>query len=207
MSRKKELIKVLDTYQNKYFETEKKIQEVQKNTTIVEEYKQQEIQKISAAFAETTRTAHETATRLLEEGRKALESKWTKNTIGKLTDSDYQIGVNSLLSRIRAGVITQPQEIKNIVEMYRDDIDTLQCIGYELGCNPATRDLKVFIPEDHRKRNRELLDQVKSNIDKYISVTKMQNTRRWNTFNTTPMNLQGIITFLDEKLDDNFELK
>ena len=125
-----------------------------------------------------------------------LQKKWKANSTGRLSDTGYQVGLANTISMIEKGVITDSEDFKNIIEVYKDDYNALATIRTLI--NSERVDLLTLIPKDNREYIKKSLNDLKNNIDNYISQYQIQND----------MNLvfNGMINFIENRLRDDLSI-
>lgn len=125
-----------------------------------------------------------------------LQNKWKANSTGRLSDTGYQVGLANTISMIEKGVITDSEDFKNIIEVYKDDYNALATIRTLIDSERI--DLLTLIPKDNREYIKKSLNNLKNNIDNYISQYQIQND----------MNLifSGMIDFIENRLRDDLSI-
>ena len=122
-----------------------------------------------------------------------LESKWRKNSVGKLSDLNYQIGLANTIKMIETGAITDKEDFKNIIEVYKEDCNALATIGKLVSTNIK---LSAELPKDNRQYNKKVLNDLRSNIEKYINPS--------NILDSMSMAMESLIQFIQVRLQDDF---
>jgi len=99
---------------------------------------------------------------------------------------------------IETGAITNKEDFKNIIEVYKEDYNALATIRNLLGTDSNKIELLTLIPNDNREYNKKTLSDLRNNIEIYI-----------NTFNikdSLTMSLDSMIQFIDTRLKDDFTI-
>ena len=105
-----------------------------------------------------------------------MNEKWVSTLKGKITDAGYQIGLQNVLVMIENKAISRPEDMQAVVETYKGDYTALALIRHRLLKSDDTniRAYASEIPSSNRSRNISLLEQLKANIDKYITINAVQ---------------------------------
>lgn len=198
MSKKSELINIIEGYKRQQELFKSKVTEIESRQYLMQEGKEIEIEKIATPFTEVAQNAQNRALEILNSGIEALEKKWRDNSTGKLTDSNYQIGLANTIKMIETGAITNQEDFKNIIEVYKDDYNALATISNLLGTDKDKLVLYTLIPKDNREYNKKALNNLRNNIQSYINPYTIKNS--------LTMNLQGIIDFIKTRLKDDLTI-
>ena len=97
---------------------------------------------------------------------------------------------------IEAGAITNQEDFKNIINTYKDDYNALATIENLLGLDHP--ELAVLIPKDNREYNKKALNDLRNNIERYISPFSIRDS--------LTMNLDGMINFIKTRLKDDLTI-
>ena len=196
MSKKSELLNVIEEYRRQQELFKSKVTEIESRQYLMQEGKEIEIEKIATPFTEVAQNAQNRALEILNSGIEALEKKWRDNSTGRLTDSNYQIGLANTIKMIEAGAITNQEDFKNIINTYKDDYNALATIENLLGLDHP--ELAVLIPKDNREYNKKALNDLRNNIERYISPFSIRDS--------LTMNLDGMINFIKTRLKDDLTI-
>lgn len=208
MSKKTELIKVFKDYKGKYEILQGEVQKVNQNTELTPEGRENAISRLLEYFNSVVTSHHDKAVDIIDKGMVALTETWKNNTTGKLTDSGYQAGLSNVLKMLELGTIQSTEDLQNIVNTYKDDFNAVAAIENMI---KAKGIIGVTFPVDNREKNRQLLNQLRGNVDLYINNERLKSiSRTWNTFNqgTTDVSvsMDSMAEFVDTRLGDNLEL-
>lgn len=198
MSKKSELVNVIESYREKQEVFKNKITEISETKELTPIGKEKRINELAAQFESVAQNAHDKAIQILDSGIEALEKKWRDNSTGKLKDSSYQIGLANTIKMIEAGAITNREDFKNIIEVYKDDYNALATISNLLGTGVDKLGLHMLIPKDNREYNKKALNDLRNNIE--------NNINPFNIKNSLTMALVGMIDFLNIRLKDDFTI-
>lgn len=207
MSKKTELINIFRNYKTSYNETLEKIKAIRSSTEYTEQGKEQKIKEVLNNLQDLCTSSHDKAISLIDTAIENMRNKRYTNSTSKLNDTGYQDGLSNTIKMLEIGAIRSEEDIKNIVEYYKDDYNALSAIRNIISKNAndfSTVNILELIPEDNREKTQNLLIQLKTNIDNYISSSAFPNTMGTNTM--TPLGIDGIIVFVSERLNDNLEL-
>ena len=196
MSKKSELLNVIEEYRRQQELFKSKVTEIESRQYLMQEGKEIEIEKIATPFTEVAQNAQNRDLEILNSGIEALEKKWRDNSTGRLTDSNYQIGLANTIKMIEAGAITNQEDFKNIINTYKDDYNALATIENLLGLYHP--ELAVLIPKDNREYNKKALNALRNNIGKYIGPYSIRES--------LTMSLLGIIDFINTRLEDDLTI-
>ena len=198
MSKKRELVNVIESYKGKQEGFASKVKEILKNGDLTQEGAERRINELAGPFEEIAQNTHDKAIQILDDGIAALEKKWRDNSTGKLKDSNYQIGLANTIKMIETGAITNREDFKNIIEVYKDDYNALATIKNLLGTDKDKLELYTLIPKDNREYNKKALTDLRNNIERYINP--------FNIKDSLSMNLQGMIDFIKTRLRDDLSI-
>lgn len=207
MSKKTELLNIFENYKTSYNEALEKIKAIRSSTEYTEEGKEQKIKEILNNLQSLCTSCHDKAISIIDTAMESMRNKWCTNSTGKLNDTGYQVGLSNTIKMLEMGAIRSEDDIKNIVENYKDDFNALSAIRNIINQNASdlsTVNILELIPEDNREKNKKLLSQLKANVDNYISTMAFPNTMGTNTMTT--LGIDGISAFVSERLNDNLEL-
>lgn len=210
MSKKIELLNVIESYKGNQEIFKNRITEIVENTDLTQEGAEKRINELAGPFEVIAEGANTKAIQILNDGIEALEKKWRDNSIGKLTDSNYQIGLANTIKMIEAGAITNREDFKNIIEVYKDDYNALATISNLIGPDSDKVGLLVLIPKDTREYNRKLLNDLRNNIERYINPINTMNSFDIKDEligqNSLTMALDSMVQFINTRLKEDFTI-
>ena len=198
MSKKSELVNVIESYREKQEVFKNKITEISETKELTPIGKEKRINELAAQFESVAQNAHDKAIQILDSGIEALEKKWRDNSTGKLKDSNYQIGLANTIKMIETGAISDKEDFKNIIEVYKDDYNALATIKNLLGTDKDKLELHTLIPKDNRQYNKKALNDLRNNIENNINL--------FNTKDSLTMALVGMIHFINVRLKDDLSI-
>lgn len=198
MSKKSELLNVIEGYKRQQELFKEKVNEIESRPYLMQEGKEIEIEKIAIPFKEVAQNYQNRALQILNSGIEALEKKWRDNSAGILLDSNYQIGLTNAMKIIESGAITNQEDFQNIINVYKDDYNALAMLrSLAVNCEKVYG-FSVLIPKDNREYNKKSLNDIKNNIQKYISPYSIRES--------LTMSLLGIIDFINTRLKDDLTI-
>lgn len=198
MSKRSELVNVIESYKVKQEGFKDRITEISRSKEFSWEGAEKRINELAGPFEVVAQNAHDKAIQILDSGIEALEKRWRDNSTGKLKDSNYQIGLANTIKMIETGAITNKEDFKNIIEVYKDDYNALATIKNLLGTDKDKLELYTLIPKDNREYNKKALNDLRNNIESYINP--------FNIKDSLTMNLQGMIDFINTRLKDDLSI-
>ncbi|WP_415338257.1 hypothetical protein, partial [Clostridium perfringens] len=139
---------------------------------------------------------HDNAMNLINGAIEDLQNKWKANSTGRLSDTRYQVGLANTISMIEKGVITDSEDFKNIIEVYKDDYNALATIRTLIDSDKV--DLLTLIPKDNREYIKKSLNNLKNNIDNYISQYQIESDMS--------LIFNGMIDFIENRLRDDLSI-
>ena len=204
MSKKTELIKVFKDYKGKYEILQVEVQKVNQNTELTPEGRENALSRLFEYFNSIATSHHNKAVELVDKGMETLAEAWKKNSTDKLTDGGYQAGLSNVIKMLELGTIQTTEDLQNIVDTYKDDFNAVAVIENILKTKEITG---VVFPVDNREKNRQLLNQLKGNIDRYINIEKAKRDSS-AAFNVTDaaIGMDSMTEFVETRLGDNLEL-
>lgn len=210
MSKKTELLNVIENYKRSQEGFKNKVNALNENTDLSQEGRDKRVNELGKEFYPVAQRAYDNAIKVLDSGIEALEQKWRNNTTGKLTDSNYQIGLANAIKMIETGSITNKEDFKNIINVYKDDYNALATIKNLLGTDSDKVGLLVLIPKDTREYNRKLLNDLRNNIERYINPINTMNSFDIKDEligqNSLTMALDGVVQFINTRLKEDFTI-
>lgn len=198
MSKKSELISIINGYKEKQEALSNRISELNNNKELTQMGIEQRINNLTTPFESVAQNTHDKAIGILDKAIEGLEDKWRANTTGKLLDSNYQIGLSNMIKMVESGAITSKEDFKNIIEVYKDDYSALATIKSLLEKNSNNLELLMLIPKDNRDYNKKILNDLRNNIGSYINP--------FNIKDSLTMSLDCMIQFINTRLKDDFIL-
>ncbi|MBD7915235.1 hypothetical protein H9660_08755 [Clostridium sp. Sa3CUN1] len=198
MSKKSELLNVIESYKGKQEGFASKVNEILKNGDLTQEGAERRINELAVPFEIIAENTNIRAIGILNDGIEALEKKWKDNSTGKLTDSSYQIGLANTIKMIETGAITNQEDFKNIIEVYKDDYNALATIRNLLGTDIDKGDLLMLIPKDNREYNKKALSNLRNNIESNINPSNIRNS--------LTISLESMIVFIKTRLKDDLSI-
>lgn len=210
MSKKSELIQLFKEFKDRYSTIQARIAEVQKSDAYTDIGREQTIGKILEEFQPTVQLYHDKAIAIIDNGLAALQAKWKANSAGRLSDAGYQIGLGNVIKMIEAGAIHDRDDMQNIIETYKDDYNAMATIKNILPKSEQAMDFVGLIPADNREKNKQLLGQVRDNVDQYINAYRIENaTKSSDAFqgaSSIVFAVDGMIEFANTRLTDDLTL-
>jgi hypothetical protein len=199
MSKKTELINIFNNYNTKHDEILNKVNEINTNIDITPVGAEKRINELTSKFESTATQYHDKAISLIDDGLKGLEDKWRTNSAGRLSDSNYQIGLANAMKMIETGAITDSEDFKNIISVYKDDYNALATIRKLIKSDdPNYIELLGLIPKDNRANNKKLLNDLRNNVNAFINPYTIKSE--------VSMSLESMAQFVKDRLNDNLEL-
>lgn len=205
MSKKTELLNTLNRCKAEFQEVSNRIQAIRKSEEYTTEGKDNIINRIKQDFSPAVVQYHDRAIEIIENGLSALNQKWKSGSTEKLMDSGYQMGLSNIIKMLEMGVIRNEDDIKNIIEIYKEDYNAIAIIK-EILLRNADITISGYancIPKDNREKNKELLKKLIENINNYISIEAFD--MQHSLFNVS-LALDGSILFLESRFNDDLEL-
>lgn len=210
MSKKTELLNVIQNYKRSQEGFKNKVNALNENTDLSQEGRDKRVNELGKEFYPVAQRAYDNAIKVLDNGIEALEQKWRNNTTGKLTDSNYQIGLANAIKMIETGSITNKEDFKNIINVYKDDYNALATISNLIGPDSDKVGLLVLIPKDTREYNRKLLNDLRNNIERYINPINTMNSFDIKDEligqNSLTMALDSMVQFINTRLKEDFTI-
>lgn len=74
-----------------------------------------------------------------------MKTEWRNKSTGRLNDTDYQLGLSNTLKMLEMNAIHSEDDIKNIVDTYKDDYNAMSAIRSLINkntnnaCNPSPK--------------------------------------------------------------------
>lgn len=213
MTPKRQLIDIFTGYKAAYETMQREKQQIDSDPYTTPAGKETRMQELFNRYKATVHGYHDKAAEAVNNGIAGLNEKWVSTLKGKITDAGYQIGLQNVLVMIENKAISRPEDMQAVVETYKGDYTALALIRHRLLKSDDTniRAYASEIPSSNRSRNISLLEQLKANIDKYITINAVQAaSKSWNVFNQgltdVSASMDSMTQFLQTKLNDDLSL-
>lgn len=213
MQKKSILLKVLNGLKEEYLLVRNEIINLEKRVDLTEEGKKEFKRNVYNRYSESIKKGHDKATSIITEQIIVLEQKAQENTIKRLTDAGYNIGLSNVIKAIELGAISNNAEFKNIISAYEQDYFALSTIKAALKESSLEKNKEYiqYVPINTTEKGIELLNQLKANLDRYINIEHIEFLHKnWNLFNPPfgdfYSSINGMIDFIETRLNDNLEL-
>lgn len=211
MSKKMELIQELQNFKNAYEMLEKDIKSKKESGVYTDIGLENEVSRLLDSVAVSIQNTHDKLLTMVDRGLEALENKWKAATVGHLTDASYQGGLMNAVKMLEMEVITDQKDVKNIIEVYAGDYNAMAMLKKVLlnSKNTVLQSYAMEIPKDYRNDTRRLLEQLRANIDKDINVYMVAKSVKGQSsgFSSLSFALEGMISFVRDRLKDDFEVQ
>lgn len=213
MTPKRQLIDIFARYKAAYETMQREKQQIDSDPYTTPAGKETRMQELFNRYKATVQGYHDKAAEAVNNGIAGLNEKWVSTLKGKITDAGYQIGLQNVLVMIENKAISRPEDMRAVVETYRGDHAALELVRQKLlkSDDANIRAYASEVPGDNRSRNISLLEQLKANIDKYITINAVQAaSKSWNAFNQgltdVSSSMDSMTQFLQTKLNDDLSL-
>lgn len=211
MSKKTELIQTFKGYKARYDALHVKKLEIDSSLLYTPEGKKEAITKLFEDFLPTVQKYHDNAATIIDKCMEELAEKWKQGSAGKLMDIGYQSGLSNVIKMLELNAIQEKEDLQNIIDAYAGDFNALSVIERVLKKNKNELLNDVTIPKDNREENKRLLNQLRKNVDSYISIESLHSSSKaWNTFNQghtdVSTSMDSMSEFIEKRLGDDLEL-
>lgn len=194
MSKKSELLSLVKGYAESQNSIYQKIDDINKNNELTPEGKEIRINKLVESFSSKAQNTHDRAISIVDSAIKSIKDKWKANSSGKLLDSNYQIGLSNAIKMIETGSISDIEDFKNIIEVYKGDYNALATIRNLVRTD--RQNLLMAIPVDNREYNLKLLNDLRNSID--------NNINPYDVVRNMSLEFNGMIDFISVRFTDDF---
>lgn len=212
MSKKGELLNLLETYKGKYEEVQNKINTISENKdgTYSQEGISRTVEDMTNKFSPVASQYHDKAISIINDGVKILEDKWRANSTGKLMDSGYQIGLMNVIKMIETGSISNREDFQNIIDVYKNDYNAIATIKNVMKESSINLEILALIPIDNREYNKKLINDLRNNIDININSNTLKSSdlylSLYDTSSSVSLSLSSMSEFIRNRLGENLEL-
>ena len=211
MSKKANLIKLFGEFKDRYNSLQAKLNEIRQSSAYTDIGKEQAINKLMEEFKPTVQLYHDKALEHIDGGLAALQEKWKANSAGRLSDAGYQLGLANVLKMLEAGAIRDVDDMKNIIDTYKNDFNAMATIKSLISRSSQAMEFAGIIPVDNREYNKQLLGQLRNNVDLHINPSMMvTGTAAYEAadqgFNPVSMAMDSMADFVDTRLNDDLSL-
>lgn len=211
MSKKADLIKLFGEFKDRYNSLQAKINEIRQSDSYTDIGKEQAINKLMEEFKPTVQLYHDKAIETIDTGLTALMNKWKANSAGRLSDAGYQLGLSNVLKMLEAGAIRDQDDMKNIIDTYKDDFNAMATIKNLVSKYDQAMEFAGIIPRDTREYNKQLLEQLRNNVDLHINPSMViPGTTAHDTvnqgFSSISMTMDSMADFVNTRLNDDLSL-
>ena len=204
MSEKQKLLKTLQEFKKVYSDAQAKIANINANPELTPEGKEKQSGRVSSEFYDTAKTYHDLTANIVNTGIESVRQKWEAGIKNNLTNAGYQTGLANALAFIENGYVSQPEYVQAIVSAYKNDSVALAALR-DTFLKAGNKDLAALVPAGNEGKNIQLLQQLRSNIDRYVSAEFLQSKSNWSLATTT-MSIDSMCQFVDTRLSDDFSL-
>jgi hypothetical protein len=210
MSKKSDLIQLFNEFKDRYSNVHSKITEINKSDAYTPVGKEQALKRTLEEFRPTVQLYHDKCIESIDNGLAALSEKWKANSTGRLSDIGYQMGLANILKIIEADSIHDIEDMKNIIDTYKDDYNALATIKNILSKSTKAIDFVVLIPNDNRDYNKQLLNQLRNNVDIHInpgmSEASLNTGDSFMGTSSVAMAMVSMADFVNTRLADDLSL-
>lgn len=130
-------------------------------------------QKILSSYEKEASTSRSRIEVIIDCAINQITKTRTDNSVGKLADAGYQIGLQNVLTMIKNGAISSTDDFKSIIEIYKKDCNAISLISATVSSSDIPSSNKLvfssLLPVDNVKRNIDLLTRVKNHIITYVN--------------------------------------
>lgn len=201
MSKRSELVNIFKTYQIEYEQVKDEIKRIRENKSRVysDEGIRMMLNDTTNRFSNISIQYRDRAISIIDDGIKMLENKWKENSVGRLNDSSYQIGLANTIKMIETGSISNREDFKNIIDAYKNDYNALAIIKNLLNADGDKLALIDLLPSDTREYNKKILRDLKNNINRFINPLNIDD-------DYVELSLISMREFVENKFDENLEV-
>ncbi len=210
MSKKTDLIKLFSEFKDRYNTVQVKLTEIRKSEAYTPVGKEQAINKLMEDFKPITQLFHDKAIEAIDNGLATLQAKWKASSSGRLSDAGYQIGLGNVIKMLEAGAIHDMDDMKNIIETYKDDYNAMATIKGILSKSSQTMEFVGIVPVDNREYNKKLLGELRNNVDIHMNPSMaIMGFGTGDSFlgtSSVSMAMDSMADFVDTRLADDLSL-
>lgn len=201
MSKRSELVNIFKTYQIEYEKVKDEIKRIRENKSRAysDEGIRMMLNDTTNRFSNISIQYRDRAISIIDDGIKMLENKWKENSVGRLNDSSYQIGLANTIKMIETGSISNREDFKNIIDAYKNDYNALAIIKNLLNADGDKLALIDLLPSDTREYNKKILRDLKNNINRFINPLNIDD-------DYVELSLISMREFVENKFDENLEV-
>ncbi len=201
MSKRSELVNIFKTYQIEYEKVKYEIKRIRENKSRAysDEGIRMMLNDTTNRFSNISIQYRDRAISIIDDGIKMLENKWKENSVGRLNDSSYQIGLANTIKMIETGSISNREDFKNIIDAYKNDYNALAIIKNLLNADGDKLALIDLLPSDTREYNKKILRDLKNNINRFINPLNIDD-------DYVELSLISMREFVENKFDENLEV-
>lgn len=201
MSKRSELVNIFKTYQIEYEQVKDEIKRIRENKSRAysDEGIRMMLNDTTNRFSNISIQYRDRAISIIDDGIKMLENKWKENSVGRLNDSSYQIGLANTIKMIETGSISNREDFKNIIDAYKNDYNALAIIKNLLNADGDKLALIDLLPSDTREYNKKILRDLKNNINRFINPLNIDD-------DYVELSLISMREFVENKFDENLEV-
>lgn len=201
MSKRSELVNIFKTYQIEYEQVKDEIKRIRENKSRAysDEGIRMMLNDTTNRFSNISIQYRDRAISIIDDGIKMLENKWKENSVGRLNDSSYQIGLANTIKMIETGSISNREDFKNIIDAYKNDYNALAIIKNLVNADGDKLALIDLLPSDTREYNKKILRDLKNNINRFINPLNIDD-------DYVELSLISMREFVENKFDENLEV-
>ncbi|MDF2544335.1 MAG: hypothetical protein K0S47_4053 [Herbinix sp.] len=112
---------------------------------------------------------------------------------------------------LEAGAIRDQDDMRNIIDTYKDDFNAMAIIKNLISEYDQSMEFAGIIPRDTREYNKQLLGQLKNNIELHINYSMMvpgtfAHATMNQGFDSVSMSMDSMAEFVNTRLADDLSL-
>jgi hypothetical protein len=205
MSKKSELLKLLDKIVDNVKVAASELENIEKNNDLTPEGKSSQVKLLKERLQGNIKPISEQACAIIQDGIDSFKKDSEKIIVDKMSDAGYQIGLNNFITFINSKQEITADYFEAALKVYSNDFMALSMIKDAVMNRENAAQLIEKIPRDNREYNEKLLKDLFGNLSR---ITESVNAYGDNSVNMISMDLMatGYVDFVQTRLDDELRL-
>lgn len=170
---KSAILSILNHSVKLYDEYDKEISIIEHDMNLSDSGKNDKKEKLLSAYEKKFSTSRSKIEVIIDSAITQIKKTRVNNSVGKLADTGYQIGLQNVLTMIKNGAISSTDDFKSIIEIYKKDCNAISLISAAVSSSDIPSSNKLvfssLLPVDNVERNINLLTRVKNHILTYMN--------------------------------------
>lgn len=176
MGAKQDLLRVYDQMKILVDGFQNRVRDIRSDTDLTETGKENAIRELIRSKESQIDALHSEAREIVGNALVSIRAAWKAGSVGRLKDGAYQAGLSNALKMVEVRAV-DIMSFPELIEVYQDDVNALAAFRNIISSSypeDMRREYMKLIPGDTRRNTEQTLEQIRSDIDAYISRNALQ---------------------------------